>query len=182
MKRKNKIIILTLTAMFTAVIAVLSQISIPMPAGVPLTLQTFAIALCGYTLGKKYAAISVVAYLFLGIIGIPVFTGFKGGPGVFASYTGGFLIGFIFMAFICGIFTGKEKRVPALILGAPALIACHLPGVIWFSHITGTSFLTAFLTVSLPFLLKDAASVCLAWAIGGSLNGLLCRKMNVSLR
>ncbi|MBQ6184117.1 MAG: biotin transporter BioY [Clostridia bacterium] len=182
MKRKNKIIILTLTAMFTAVIAMLSQISIPMPAGVPLTLQTFAIALCGYTLGKKYAAISVVAYLFLGLIGVPVFTGFKGGPGVFASYTGGFLIGFVFMAFICGIFAGKGKRVMALILGAPALIACHLPGVIWFSHITGTDILTSFLTVSLPFLLKDAASVCLAWAIGGSLNELICEKMNVSLR
>ncbi len=168
--------------MFTAIIAVLTMISIPLPTGVPITLQTFAIALCGYTLGKKYAAISVFAYLFIGLIGIPVFSGFKGGPSVFAGYTGGFLIGFLAMAFICGIFTGKEKRFLALALGVPALLSCHLLGVLWFSHVTGSGFVKAFLTVSLPFLIKDGASVIVAWIAGTNLNVYISKKMNVSLR
>ena len=71
-----------LAALFTAVIAVLSQTAIPTPFDVPLTLQTFAVALCGYTLGIKWGVASVAAYILLGAVGVPVFSGFKGGAQV----------------------------------------------------------------------------------------------------
>ena len=90
-------------AMFTAVVAVLSQIAIPMPSGVPVTLQTLAVALCGYVLGSKKGAVSLLVYALLGAVGAPVFANFKGGLGAIAGPTGGFIWGFIFMAFLCGL-------------------------------------------------------------------------------
>ena len=81
---------LTLAALFTAVTAVLSQTAIPTPFDVPLTLQTFAVALCGYTLGIKWGLASILTYILLGTAGVPVFSGFRGGVQVLFGATGGF--------------------------------------------------------------------------------------------
>ena len=89
--------------MFTAVLAVLSILQIPMPTGVPITLQTFAMALCGYVLGWKYGTISTVLYILIGAIGVPVFAGMSAGVGILTGATGGYLFGFIIMTFLCGI-------------------------------------------------------------------------------
>ena len=76
---------IVLTGMMAAILAVLSQISIPLPSGVPITMQTFAVALAGFTLGIWQGSASVLIYLLLGLIGVPVFAGFSGGPGSFVS-------------------------------------------------------------------------------------------------
>ena len=86
-----------LVGMFAAVLAVMSQIAIPMPSGVPMTLQTFAVALAGAVLGWKLGALSALVYLLLGAAGVPVFSGMSGGLGVLLGKTGGFIFGFIFM-------------------------------------------------------------------------------------
>ena len=64
-------------AMFTAVISILAQISIPLPLGVPLTMQTFAITLAAVVLGAKYSTYSTIIYLLLGAIGVPVLANFS---------------------------------------------------------------------------------------------------------
>ena len=74
---------MTVMAVFAAALAVMSQISIPMPSGVPITLQTFALALIGYSLGAKRGAMAVLVYLLLGAVGVPVFANFHGGAAVF---------------------------------------------------------------------------------------------------
>ncbi len=181
MDRSIKIKLITLTALFTALTAVLSQISVPLPSGVPVTLQTFAVALCGYALGKKYAVFSVVTYLILGLIGVPVFANFTAGPAVFAGYAGGFLYGFVIMTFSCGIGTGIKNKWITLLLGIPGLLLCHLCGIIWFCIITGTDFFSAFLTVSAPFMIKDVISVIVAWIAGTKLNKLISEKINYKL-
>lgn len=84
--------------MFAAVLAVLSQISIPMPSGVPITLQTFAVALAGVVLAWKLGTASVLVYILLGAVGVPVFAGFTGGAQALVNYTGGFIWGFLGMA------------------------------------------------------------------------------------
>ena len=84
---------LAITGMFTAVLAVLSILQIPMPSGVPVTLQTFAVSLCGYVLGARRGTLCVALYLLLGIIGLPVFTGMTAGIGRIFGFTGGFLYG-----------------------------------------------------------------------------------------
>lgn len=148
---------ITYIAIFSAIISILSIISIPTPWGVPFTLQTFAISLAGFVLGKKYGTLSVITYLLLGAIGLPVFSGLSGGISKFVSVTGGFLFGFIFLAFLCG-----TKKIYYSILG---LLICHLLGVIQFNLLTKTNFINSISIVSLPYLIKDLLSIFLAYII-----------------
>ena len=99
--------------LFAAVIAVTAQISIPMPLGVPMTMQTFAIALAAVVLGSKLSAIATLVYLLLGAVGVPVLANFSGGIDKFVGPTGGFLISFPIMAYIIGlgVSTGMLSRV-----------------------------------------------------------------------
>ena len=89
--------------LFAAVIAVMAQISIPMPLGVPMTMQTFAITLAAVVLGSKLSAIATLVYLLLGAVGVPVLANFSGGIDKFVGPTGGFLISFPIMAYIIGL-------------------------------------------------------------------------------
>lgn len=146
---------ITVTTLFSVIIAVCSWISIPI-GSVPVTLQTFAVALAGFLLGKKKGAICATLYLLMGAIGLPVFSAMQGGFGPFLAPTGGFLIGFIPLAFFCGF--GKDKR-SAAIFGALGLVCLHITGVIYMCLVSHTEPLTTLLTVSLPFSLKDA--ICL---------------------
>lgn len=101
---------MVLIAIFAAILAVLSQLSIPLPTGVPATLQTLAVALLGFVLGGWSSAASVILYIFLGAIGLPVFAGFKGGFAALFGPTGGFIFGFIPLALLCGFATQITGR------------------------------------------------------------------------
>lgn len=160
-KTKNIIMV----GMFAAVIAVLSQIAIPMPSGVPVTLQTFGVALTGCVLGWKLGGLSALIYLLVGAVGVPVYSGFAGGIGKLLGPTGGFIFGFVLMAALCGLGAGLGNKWAGFALEALGLAACHLFGTAWYAISAGTSFGSAFLLVSLPYLLKDAASVALAYIL-----------------
>ncbi len=152
-----------MTGVCAALLAVLSQISIPLPTGVPITLQTFAVALCGYILGPALGALSVLVYLALGAIGLPVFAGFSGGIGAFAGMAGGFLWGFLAQAALCGLGMRLQNRILAIALGIAGLLACHVCGVVQFAFLSSTGFLPSALAVSVPYLVKDILSVALAY-------------------
>lgn len=162
---------IAMIGMFTAVLAVLSILQIPMPSGVPITLQTFAVALCGYVLGSKKGTLSIALYLIIGFIGLPVFTGMTGGIGKLFGFTGGFLYGFLFLAFFCGLGIRLQNKVLAVILGIAGLLICHILGAFHYSLIAETGFVPAFLLVSLPYMVKDVLSV-----IGAYLVALVLRK------
>lgn len=151
--------------MFVAIIAILSQIAIPMPFGVPITLQTFALALCGYILGYKYGTLATIVYVLLGSIGIPVFANLSGGISVLFGMTGGFIWGFIVMALLSGLHIKFDSKVIGIMLGLVGLAICHILGVIQFSMVTATGVLKAFTLVSVPYLIKDVVSVVLAYYI-----------------
>lgn len=140
---------------FAALTAVISQLSVPLPSGVPATLQTFAAALCGYALGRRDGALAVAVYLLLGAVGLPVFAGFRGGIGTLFGVTGGFLFGFLPLSWLC-----REK---APWLGALGLLACHAAGTAQFAAVSGATPAQAFAVASLPFLAKDAALVAFAF-------------------
>jgi biotin transport system substrate-specific component len=157
-------------AMFAAVISVLSIVTIPTPWGVPFTLQTFAIALCGFALGKKLGTVSTLIYLLLGLVGVPVFAGMTAGPAIlFASTGGGYLIGFIPMAFFCGLaveWKNKKNGIFYLILfSVIGLASCHILGSVRLKFLSGSTFLYAFSVGSLPYLIKDILSVVIAYGI-----------------
>ena len=93
---------ITLIGLMTAITCILAPLSIPI-GPVPISLTNFAIYLSLYLLDWKKGTISYILYLLLGLVGLPVFSGFTGGIGKLAGPTGGYIIGFIPMAIIAGI-------------------------------------------------------------------------------
>lgn len=100
---------MALVAMFAGLTAVGAFISIPV-GPVPITLQTMFVILSGMLLGGKLGALSQIVYIVLGLIGIPIFAGFTGGPQTILKPSFGFLIGFIFAAYVVGKITHGEQR------------------------------------------------------------------------
>ncbi len=172
--KRVKIFNLVLCALMSAVCAALSQIAIPTPFNVPLTVQTFIFALTGYVLGTKGGLTVSVLYLAMGAIGIPVFSGFRGGIGcIFGDPTGGFLVGFIPMTALCGIrryiFYSRHGRLYSILLGILGVFICHLCGVAFYHVITGVPLLESIVIASLPFVLKDLLLCFLAYLLSGKI-------------
>lgn len=161
---KNRIRALCECGIFASLIAVFSQIAIPMPAGVPITLQTFIVALSSYYSGYKKGFASYLVYLSVGLMGMPVFSSFQGGVSALLGLTGGFLIGFVPFSFLIG-FGKNQKRIKAFTLGFLSLIILHLSGVIFYMFIAKSDFISAFLVISLPYLLKDYLSIILSFEV-----------------
>lgn len=158
------------SALFTAVMVVLSLIYIPMP--VPITLQTFAVFLSLLILGEKKGAASVIAYILLGLVGLPVFSGLRSGLSALLSPTGGYIIGLVLICVIFAVlnrvFKGKFK-ILSLITG---LIFCYLTGSLWYMFFTGTESFFAVLTVTvIPFIIPDFIKLFLAYEISKRIKG-----------
>ncbi len=181
--RNSKLTDMILIGLFAALIAVCAQIQIP--ATVPFTLQTFAIFLAVGLLGGKRGTVSVVIYILLGMVGLPVFAGFKGGIAALLGTTGGYIIGFIFSALLMW---AMEKPVSSLLgketgadskknifrkMAGPAismilgLIVCYIFGTAWFVIVyTNTKepigILTALGWCVFPFIIPDLIKIALA--------------------
>ena len=167
---KNKTLDMVYIAMFTVLIAICSWISIP--TTVPFTLQTLGVFVTVGVLGGKRGSLSVLIYLLLGAIGIPVFAGFTGGMGIVLDSTGGYIIGFLLSALLMwGMekLLGKKTWVLALsmVLG---LLVCYIFGTIWFMLVytreTGAIGLwTALGWCVFPFVIPDLGKIVLALLI-----------------
>jgi len=156
-----------------ALTSVLSQIMLPLPSGVPMTLQPFAVALTGFTLGSKKGTAAVGVYLALGAVGVPVFTGMMGGLGKIFGVTGGFLFGFLALSFFCGLGEKCRNKAAVAIFCAAGLIICHLMGTAYYAFLSKTGLVTAFLAVSMPYILKDALLIMGAWAVSKAVHRAL---------
>jgi biotin transport system substrate-specific component len=150
-----------MTGIFTAIMAVMAQISVPMPLGVPMTMQTFAIMLSGVMLGAKGGFFSTLAYVLLGAAGVPVFANFTGGMGIILGPTGGFIVSFPIFALLIGwgADKGRNEAIAGLIAGH---IVNYAVGTVCFSLSTGKGLDVAFAACVLPFIptaiLKAAAA------------------------
>ena len=164
--KKEKIKSITYIALFVAIISVVSQIAIPMPSLVPITLQTLVVAMCGYLLGFKRGLCAIIVYIALGAVGAPVFSSFQGGFSVLIGYTGGFIVGFIPLVILCGIPSGKVKGI---VLGILGVLVCHTTGIIWYMAHSSNNFISAFLLVSLPYLIKDIIFIPLAYFVSAKI-------------
>lgn len=167
MSTKTKIYDVAFIALFAAVMAVCSWISVP--ATVPFTLQTFGVFLAVGTLGGKRGSLAVLTYLLLGAVGAPVFAGFSGGIGCILGSTGGYIVGFLFSALVMWAmehFLGKKKWVLALSM-VIGLLVCYAFGTAWFMIVyannTGAIGLwTALSWCVLPYIIPDAIKIVLA--------------------
>lgn len=158
---------MALSALFAALIAVCSWISVP--SAVPFTLQTFGVFMAAGLLGGKRGTVSVLIYILLGAAGIPVFSGFKGGAGVLAGSTGGYIVGFLFTALIMWLFEAKtrNRKYTLPISMAVGLLACYAFGTAWFMLVYARTsgsvgLVTALTWCVFPFILPDAAKITLA--------------------
>lgn len=174
-RKGNRLFHMVLIALMTAVMSVLSPFSIPLPfSPVPLSLTTFVLYLSLYITGPKYTFISCLLYLLLGLIGMPVFSGFSGGPGKLLGPTGGYLIGYLFIPLITALFpltknifklTFRVRLIHGftLVLGT---FCCYLVGTFWLAYQTDISCTGAFLSGVLPFIPGDICKIALALLLG----------------
>lgn len=156
----------------SALIAVTACISLPF--AVPFTMQTFGVFSALLILGGKYGTLSILIYVFLGIIGLPVFAGFKGGINVLLSPLGGFIISFILMGLIYSFVTHKFGTKPnvqlaGLIIG---LAVCYFSGTMWYMLFCKTDFMTSLSACVLPFIIPDAIKIHLSFALVNQLRKL----------
>jgi len=151
-----------LCALFAALTAACSMISIPLPiTPVPINLATLSVFLAGGLLGSKGGAISQLVYVFLGAIGLPVFHSFTGGLGILTGPTGGYLIGYVAAAWLIGFLIEKlghgfYKNIISMISG---LAVCYALGTLWFMYITSTGLVAALMLCVVPFLIGDAIKI-----------------------
>ena len=151
---------MVLCSLFAALTAICSWIAIPIPP-VSFTMQTFAVLLTLGLLGGKWGTVSILLYLLLGIVGLPVFTGFRGGAAALLDATGGFLWGFLLGA-LAYLALEKLGKLPAMIC---ALLVCYLCGSWWFSVYAGAAIGVSVMTCVVPWLIPDAVKLSLAYTL-----------------
>lgn len=159
---KSKTKVIAISALFTSIITATAWISVPTPFYVNLTFQTFGVCLTAFVLGTKKGISTVVAYIAIGAVGLPVFSSFTGGIGILFGASGGFLFGFLPCAVLCGTAIKVTQRPIKYLLMLFAVLTCHIIGVIQFSLVLGVNVWMAFITASLPFLLKDLIFIFIA--------------------
>jgi len=163
LKIKTKEIIFC--ALFAALTAILSQISIPLPfTPVPINLATVSVCLGAGLLGSKLGAISQVVYVIIGAIGVPVFANFSGGLGIVAGPTGGYIIGYIVATILIGVIIKRlgENLNAYIIAMSIGILGCYTIGTAWFMYITKTGLFEALIMCVVPFLIGDMLKVVLS--------------------
>ena len=171
-------------ALCTALICVGAQLAIPLPIGVPFTLQVLMVMLTALILKPLYSLISLLLYVLLGIIGLPVFSGAKSGIGTILSPTGGFIIGFVLAAFfgslivralgkrLSGRLTIVRCIISTVLIGIPVM---YIPGIALYMVYTGADLVSAIVTLTSVFILLDIAKCVIASLIAVPLNKALAR-------
>ncbi|MGN0143846.1 MAG: biotin transporter BioY [Clostridium sp.] len=171
-KTKNMVII----AMMTAVMCIISPFSISLPfTPIPISLANLIIYISCCILGSKKGTASVLLYILIGAVGLPVFSGFSGGLGKLAGPTGGYLIGFIFCAIFTGIFVEKfEDKMymysVGMIIGT---IVCYGFGTAWLAFQMKLSFVQALFMGVIPYLLGDVLKIAVSTVLGYTLRSRL---------
>lgn len=158
-KRNQNTRKMVLASLFSALMAICAWISIPV-APIAFTLQTFGILMALGVLGGKWGTMAIGLYLAMGVVGLPVFSGFRGGAGALLGATGGFLWGFLVGGLLyCA--TEKFGKLPAFLV---CHLCCYVCGCLWFTvWAGGASISAAVMTCVVPYLIPDAIKLLLAY-------------------
>lgn len=163
---------LVLCGACAAITCILAPLSIPLAGGVPISLATFAVMLAGVLLGGTLGAASQLIYVLLGAVGLPVFAGWTGGLGNVLGMTGGYIVGYIPLAWLTGLIYkrfGSTAKMPVrilfMVLGMVAgNIALYVLGTAWFMVVTGMTLEASLAACVIPFIPGNfikMAAVCL---------------------
>lgn len=165
-----------LAAFGAAIISVLAQVTIPLPfSPVPITGQTLAIGLVITILGTKLGTLSVLLYILLGSVGMPVFSGMSGGLGVVVGPTGGYIVGFLPTAIIMGGYLQKfGVTIPqAVIANTIGMVVTLAFGTAWLKIMADLTWTAAFMSGAAPFIITGLLKAALAAWLGVVVRGRL---------
>ena len=164
---KSKTYSYVVTAFGAAIIAVLAQITIPLPL-IPITGQTLAVGLIVTILGKKNGSLAVLLYILLGAIGLPVFSGFSGGLGVLVGPTGGYIVGFLVQAYIMGVYMEKfgVNYTHSMIANLIGMVITLAFGATWLKIAADYSWTAAIMAGVVPFIIVGIIKAAAAAWIG----------------
>lgn len=167
----KKIKDIAIISVAAAMICVVSPVSIPI-GDIPISLATFIIYLIAAIIGPKKGTISAFVYILVGIIGVPVFSNYRAGISVIVGVTGGYIVGYIPLALLTGIFIykckGKIWMYPiGMILGT---IVCYFIGTIWYMFNTHNNLMGSLLVCVVPFLLFDLIKIVLSSVLAYLMN------------
>ena len=162
-------------AIFAALICIAAPFAIPMPGLVPISLGTFAIYLTGALLGGKRGTVAVCVYILLGAVGLPVFTGFMGGFAKLLGPTGGYIVGYIPLVLLTGIFSDmpSNKHWTMPVGMAIGTVVMYSFGTVWFMIMNDSTFGAALMSCVVPFLIGDSIKIVAATAIAVPLKSRL---------
>ncbi len=167
--QKSKLYILSKGAVMTAVICVLAPLSIPI-GPVPISFTNLVIFLSLYLVGWKMSTASCITYILIGMVGLPVFSGFTGGIGKLLGPTGGYIIGFIFMALLAGLIIDKFRSPAMQFLGlAAGTVVCYALGTAWFCFEAHSTINAALALCVFPFIPADLFKIIVAMILGPKL-------------
>ena len=161
-------------SLFSALIACSAFFSFPI-FSVPITLQSLAVFLALFILGSNRGTLAVILYVLLGIVGLPVFSGFSGGIGRILDIGGGFIFGFCVLAITCSLSlkalgTSSASKIISALIGQAFLYAC---GVLWYVIMFDGDFLYGVYAFVLPFVIFDLGKIMLAFVISKKIKKLL---------
>lgn len=160
MKKRRAVYALSLCALMTAFAAAAAQISIPITV-IPFTLSVMAVMLCGLLLPPGYAVLSMLCYIALGAMGLPVFAGFSGGVAVLFAKTGGFIFSYPLMALLIS-YLARKTRLPKTLICLLSLPVCYGLGAGYFAFVTARTVREALSLAVLPFIPFDIVKCFLA--------------------
>lgn len=173
---------LTLTAVMAAVICVLGPISMAIPISpVPISLASMAVYLAVTVLGMKLGTLSCLIYLLLGLVGLPVFSGGGAGAAKLFGPTGGYLVGYLFLALIAGAFVGRytENKWKSIAFAALGMVlgtmVLYALGTAWLAYSAGMDFQAALWAGVIPFIPGDLVKMVIAVLLGSAVRGRLLR-------
>jgi biotin transport system substrate-specific component len=176
---------ISLTALFAALIAAGTFISIPLPfTPVPIVLQNMFAMLAGLTLGPAMGGAAAALYLLAGAIGLPVFAGATGGFVLFFGPTGGFLFGYLLSAILAGCIAGvprNGKKTPIwrlIIACAFGALIVYAPGVLWLKRVMAASWVEALAVGFTPFIIGDIIKSAAAVTAARSLRKGVAKVLN----
>lgn len=158
---------ITMVGLMAAVLCVLAPFSIPV-GPIPISLATFGLYLAVMILGGKKATIVCLMYLLIGFVGLPVFSGFTGGPTKLLGPTGGYLLGYLLLTLIAGWFVDKfpGKRGMCLLGLVLGTMVCYAVGTAWLAVQMELKYGGALTVGVVPFLIGDAVKIAIAVWLG----------------
>ena len=161
---------LTIAAIMAAIMCILGPLSVPI-GPVPVSLTVLFVFFAIYLLGTKLGTVSYIVYLLLGLVGLPVFSGFAGGPAKLFGPTGGYLIGFIPVCIVSGLIIEKARgrwyiEFAGMVLG---LLILYAFGTSWLAFQANMTFSQALAAGVIPFVIFDIIKLVLAMLLGRTL-------------